>query len=61
MLKKLTESEASARLAAIWEMTELAFSPVQDNDQLTFDTYATGTVVEFRNGKRILYSRNPSE
>lgn len=61
MARKPIEIERGERLAAVWEMSELAFSPVQDDDRLTFETEATGSVVEDRNGKRILYSCDPAE
>jgi hypothetical protein len=61
MVKKPTEIEIGERLEATWAMTELAFTPVRDEDQLRFETEAHGNIVEFRNGQRILYSCDPVE
>ncbi len=59
MARKRTEIEAGERLAATWAMTDLAFTPVRDEDQLRFETDSNGNIVEFRNGQRILYSCDP--
>ena len=52
---------AAARLEAIWDLSELAWSPLMDDDQVSIQTDETGFVMETRNGQQIPYTRNPHD
>jgi hypothetical protein len=47
--------DAGARIEAIWKLSELAWSPLMDDDQVSIQIDATGLVTEIRNGQRIPY------
>lgn len=53
--------DVGARLKAIWELSELAWSPLMDDDQVSIQTDKTGFVMETRNGQSIPYTRNPHD